>query len=178
MKKLFVFVGDGGSGKTTLVAELTKKYPDKFRKVITCTSRMMRLREVEGEDYHFLPVEYFLNNPELVLVKKTENGDYYGTRKADLQSKTHHPLLTLRFSGIRRLADIKINNIAIVHILITDNLKIERMRQRGDAEKAIIRRLQFDIADKADIDWRGFEIINLQATDSLAEKVKQILKAC
>jgi guanylate kinase len=178
MKKLFVFVGDGGSGKTTLIAELTKRYPDKFRKVVTCTSRLMRVGEVAGEDYHFLPVEHFADNPELVLVKKTENGDYYGTRKGDLQSDTYHPLLTLRFAGIRRLADLRINNVAVVRVLITDDLKIERMRQRGDAEETIICRLQFDIADRVDIDWEGLEIIDLQAADPLAEKVEQILKAC
>src|SRR3989338_8325876 len=172
MKKLFVFVGDGGSGKTTLIAELTKRFPDRFRKVVTCTSRLMRVGEITGEDYHFLPTEYFMDNSDLVLVKQTENGDYYGTRKIDLMSDTHHPLLTLRFAGIRKLVDLGIDSIDVVRILITKDLKIERMRQRGDVEETIIRRLQFDIADKADIDWGELEVIDLQATDPLAEKVE------
>ncbi len=178
MKKLFVFVGDGGSGKTTLIAELTKRFPDKFRKVVTCTSRLTRVGEIAGEDYHFLPTEYFVDNSDLVLVKQTENGDYYGTRKLDLMSDTHHPLLTLRFAGIRKLVDLGIDSIAVVRILITEDLKIERMRQRGDAEETIVRRLQFDIADRADIDWGGLEVIDLQAMDPLAEKVERIIKAC
>ncbi len=178
MKRLFVFVGDGGSGKTTVTTELARKYPDKFRRVVTCTSRPMRVGEVAGKDYHFLPTEYFLNNPDLVLVKRTQNGDYYGTRKTDLMSKTHHPLITLRFKGIRKLKHLEINNITVVHILIPGDLKIKRMRKRGDSEEEIARRLQFDIADKEDIDWGGFEIINLQATDSIDENVEQIVKAC
>ena len=74
MKKLFVFVGDGGSGKTTLITKLTKKHSDKFRKVVTCTSRSLRVGEVDGVDYHFLPVKYFINmsipsNTELLFGK-------------------------------------------------------------------------------------------------------------
>lgn len=178
MKKLFVFVGDGGSGKTTLIAELTKRHPDKFRKVLTCTSRSPRVGEVDGVDYHFLPTAYFVDNPELVLAKKTESGNHYGTRKADLRSDTHHPLLTLRFAGIRKLVNLGLNNVAIVRISITGNFKIERMRGRGDTEAMIVQRLKYDDEDRAGIDWEGHEIIDLQATDPLAEKVEQILKAC
>lgn len=178
MKKLFVFVGDGGSGKTTLIAELTKRHPDKFRKVVTCTSRPPRISEIDGVDYHFLPVSYFLDNPDLVLIKQTEDGDYYGTKKVDLMSDTHRLLLPLRPAGVHKLANLGIDSIAVVHILITEDLKIERMRQRGDDEETIVRRLEFDTADKADIDWGGLEVINLQATTPLAEKIEQILKAC
>ena len=119
-----------------------------------------------------------MDNSDLVLVKQTENGDYYGTRKIDLMSDTHHPLLTLRFAGIRKLVDLGIDSVTVVRILITEDLKIERMRQRGDAEETIIRRLQFDIADRADIDWGGLEVIDLQAMYPLAEKVERIIKAC
>ena len=178
MKKLFVFVGDGGSGKTTLITELTKRHSDKFRKVVTCTSRSLRVGEIEGVDYYFLPVEHFMDNPNLVLIKKTENGDYYGTRKMDLQSDAHYPLLTLRFAGIRKLVDLKFENVAVVRILITEKLKIERMQQRGDSEEMISRRLQFDIVDREDIYWEGLEIIDLQATDPLNEKVERVLGAC
>lgn len=178
MKKLFVFIGDGGSGKTTLIAELTKRHPDKFKKVVTCTSRLPRIGEVDGSDYHFLPTVYFADNPELVLVKQADKGHYYGTRKVDLRSDTHHLLLTLRFAGVRSLVDLGLNNVTIVRISITENLKIERMRGRGDTEATIVQRLKYDDEDRAGINWEGFEIIDLQATDTLAEKVEQILKAC
>lgn len=177
MKKLFVFVGDGGSGKTTLVSELVKRHPDKFKKVVTCTSRAMRPGEVDGEDYHFLPPNYFIGNPRLVLLKQTENGDYYGSKSADLRSETQSPLLTLRFAGIRKLANLGFENVAIVRISITEELKIQRMRRRGDTEEMIARRLKFDAEDKADIDWAQWGIIDLQATNTLDEKVDRVLKA-
>ncbi len=178
MKKLFVFVGDGGSGKTTLIAELTKRHPDKFRKVVSCTSRSPRTNEVDGVDYHFLHATYFMNNPELVLVKQTDKGDYYGTRKVDLRAGTHNPLLTLRFAGIHKLVNLGLNNVVIVRISITEDLKIERMRGRGDTEATIVQRLKYDDEDRTGVNWEGLEIIELQATDPLAGKVEQIIKAC
>lgn len=178
MKKLFVFVGDGGSGKTTLIAELTKRHPDKFRKVVTSTSRPPRGGEMDGMDYHFLPETYFVNNPELVLVMQIDNGDYYGTKKADLHSDTHHLLLTLRFAGIRKLVNLGFENITVVRISIAENLKVERMRRRGDTEEMIARRLKYDDEDKSGIDWEGLEIIDLRATNLLAKNIGQILKAC
>lgn len=177
MKKLFVFVGDGGSGKTTLIAELSKRFPDKFRKVVTCTSRIPRVGEMGGVDYHFLPMSYFVDNPELVLVKQTDKGDYYGTRKANLHSYTYHPLLTLRFTGIHKLVNLGFSNVAVVRISITDNLKIERMRGRGDTETMIVQRLKYDKEDRSDTNWEGIKIIDLKATDPLTEKVEQIIKA-
>lgn len=178
MKRLFVFVGDGGSGKTTIISELTRQYPEKFRKVVTCTSRSMRTGEVDGEDYHFLPVSYFRDNPNLVLVKRNGNGNYYGTRKEDLQVTTHHSLLTLRFSGIKKLENLGLSHVAVVRILISEALKIERMRQRGDTEEMITHRLVFDATDKANVDYGNFPIIDLYATQSLEENIERILLAC
>ncbi len=177
MKKLLVFIGEGGSGKTTLITELVKRYPDKFKKVVTCTSRLPRIGEVDGIDYRFLPTEYFIDNTDLVLVKKTDLGDYYGTRKADLCSNTRYPLLTLRFAGISKLVKLAISDVAVVHISITKELKVARMRQRGDTEKMIRRRLEFDIEDKADVDLSRISIINLDASETLDAKVRRILEA-
>jgi guanylate kinase len=178
MKKMFVFVGDGGSGKTVLATKLEKKYPDRFKKVVTCTSRTPRVGEIDGVDYHFLPEECFVNNPGLLLVKKTDKGDYYGTRRGDLISDTHNLILPLRPTGVRKLSSLGIHNIIVVHILITEDLKIERMRHRGDSEEAIACRLESDVLDNIEINWTGLEVISLQASTPLAEKVERILRAC
>lgn len=177
MKNLFVFVGDSGSGKTTLITELTKRHPDRFRKVVTCTSRRPRADEVDGVDYHFLPANYFVDNPELVLVKQTDKGGHYGTRKADLCSDTYHLLLTSKPTGIPKLTMLGFDNIVVVRIKISMSLKIERMRQRGDSEQMISERLGTDFAT-AEIDFGDVPIIELDAVQSLDERVSLILKAC
>lgn len=177
MKKLFVFIGDSGSGKTTLIAELTKKHPDKFRKVVTCTSRKVRVGEVEGVDYNFLPRDYFDNNSNLVLVKKTNGGDLYGTRKTDLFSNTHHLLLTSKLTGVPKLVALGFTNIVVVRIKISKTLKIKRMRQRGDSERVISERLELD-AKLTEIDLGNVPIIKVSANQPLNKKVECILKAC
>jgi len=177
MKKLFVFVGDGGSGKTTLITELTKRHPDKFRKVVTCTSRPPRAGEVDGVDYHFLPMTYFVDNPELVLTKKMDTGNHYGTRKADLCSDTHHLLLTSKPTGISKLVMLGFSNIVVVRIKISSVLKIERMRHRGDSEQMILERLELDSAP-VEADFGNTPIVELDAIQSIDEKVSLVLKAC
>ncbi len=175
MKKLFVFVGDGGSGKTTLIAELTKRYPRQFQKLVTCTSRLPRKDEVTGTDYHFHVENYFIDNPELVLVKRTDKGDYYGTRLPDPTPKNLHSLLTLRFAGIQRLVALGLGNVTVINISITEDLKIARMRQRGDSEHMIRDRLEIDASDRAGVDWGQFPIVHLNAADTIDANVASII---
>lgn len=178
MPKLIVLVGDGGSGKTTLIAELTKKYPDRFRRLVTCTSRQPRVGEVDGIDYHFCPTSYFINNNELVLDKLTARGDYYGTRFSDLAPAEQHALLTLRYKGVERLARLGLENVLVVHISVSEELKVARMRQRGDTEEMISSRLVFDGSDRKEINWSRFPVIDLEAADPLADKVARVAAAC
>ena len=175
MKKLFVLIGESGSGKTTLVNELVRKYSDKLKKVITCTSRTPRVGEIDGEDYHFLPREYFDNNPDLVLVKNPVHGDCYGTRKSELFSKTHNLLLASKPTGIPKLVALGFQNLVVVRIEIGEMLKIERMRHRGDSEQMILKRLELDSAS-VEIDFGNVPIIELNSIQSLDEKVGLILK--
>lgn len=176
MKKLLVFVGESGSGKTTLIAKLTEKYPEQFKKVVTCTNRPKRVGEIDAVDYHFLPTEYFTDNPILVLAKKTSEGFHYGTRRSDLFSSTHHLLLTLRPIGIRKLFDLGlIKNIVVVRISIRDELKVERMRKRGDSEEMISSRLRLDIESKVDVDLGQIQIIDLDAVHTINENINRVV---
>jgi guanylate kinase len=178
MKKILVFIGESGSGKTTLVTELTKRYPEKFKKVVTCTSRPMRVGEVDGVDYNFLPEEYFADNLTLVLTKRTADGFHYGTRRSDLFSDTHHLLLTSRLSGIGRLSRLGHTNIIAVRMSISPELRIKRMLQRGDSTEEISNRLVVDMTENTTVGLENLPIINLDATQDIDEKIEFVLQAC
>lgn len=175
MKKLLAFVGESGSGKTTLIAKLMEKYPEQFKKVVTCTNRPKRVGEIDEVDYHFLPTEYFTDNPSLVLTNKTSEGFYYSTRRLDLLSNTHHLLLTLGPLGARKLSNLGLKNIVVVRISISDELKVERMRKRGDSEDMISSRLQSDIESKVDVDLGQIQIIDLDAVHTINENINLVV---
>lgn len=177
MNKLFVFTGESGSGKTTLIAELTRRYPDQFKKVVTCTNRPMRISEANEVDYHFLPTEYFIGNSSLVLTKKTDEGFYYGTRKSDLFSNTHHLLLTSKLTGIGKLVDLGIKNIIVIRISISNKLKIERMQQRGDSEEMISARLRVDAGAMSKFDLGQIQVIELDASQAIVDKIQCVYQA-
>jgi guanylate kinase len=173
---LLVFLGESGSGKTTLINELTDRYSYHFKKIVTCTSRRKRSGEVDGADYHFHSADYFVDNPDLVLVKQTSDGNHYATRKVDLHSDTHTLLVTLRPGGIRKLLDLGLENFVVGYISITEELKTVRMRHRGDSEKMIKARLLSDVSERSKINWNGIPIINLEASDSIEVNVQKILR--
>ena len=56
---MLVLVGPSASGKSAIVKCLTKKYG--LEKFITCTTRKVRVGEIDGVDYHFLSEEEFSN---------------------------------------------------------------------------------------------------------------------
>ena len=178
MKKLFVFLGDSGSGKTTLITELMNKHPDKFMRIVTCTSRSKRVGEENGKDYHFLSREFFFNNQDLVLVKCLENGDCYGTRKTELYSDTHHLLLSSKPTGVLKLVELGVMNIVVVRIAINKKLKIARMQHRGDTWEAISGRLKSDALTTTDVDLGQIPIIDLNASQTIYEKIEIVLKVC
>ena len=59
MEKLIIFSAPSGSGKTTIVRELLKKYPQ-FEFSISATSRSPRGTERNGEDYYCMSNEEFM----------------------------------------------------------------------------------------------------------------------
>ncbi len=179
VKKLLVFIGDSGSGKTTLISELTKRYPNEFKKVITYTTRSPRIGEVDGRDYHFVSTKCFNDNLDLlVLVGHAKDGTCYGTKKSDLYSETHYLLLTSKSTGIQKLTDLGLRNIVVVRIIISEELKIVRMRYRGDNEKEIVDRLEIDSLITSTTDFRSIPVVCLDANRSIEEKVEIILRAC
>lgn len=87
MEKVIIFSAPSGSGKTTIVHELLKKYPQ-FEFSISATSRAPRGQERDGVDYYFLTEEEFLRRVELgnfVEWEAVYAGTFYGT----LHSEVH-----------------------------------------------------------------------------------------
>jgi guanylate kinase len=86
MKRIAVFSGPSGVGKTTLCFELIKRQPDKFGALVSHTTRSPRQGETEGIDYHFVSEEEFHNLKDdggFVEEVKSRTG-YYGLARKEV----------------------------------------------------------------------------------------------
>jgi len=81
--KLFVFSAPSGAGKTTIVRNVLKSFPE-FIFSISATTRKKRRVETEGKDYFFISEEEFKKKIESNDFVEWEKfyGYYYGTLKS------------------------------------------------------------------------------------------------
>lgn len=85
--KLIIFSAPSGSGKTTIVKELLKIFPQ-FEFSISATSRAPRGAEQNGIDYFFLSQEEFrqkVSEDAFIEWEEVYNGTCYGTLKSEMQ---------------------------------------------------------------------------------------------
>ena len=87
MEKVIIFSAPSGSGKTTIVHQLLKKYPQ-FEFSISATSRAPRGQEQNGVDYYFLSEEEFLaliEKDAFVEWEAVYAGTHYGTLRSEVE---------------------------------------------------------------------------------------------
>jgi guanylate kinase len=103
---LFVISAPSGAGKTTLV-EALRQTPNLFYSV-SCTTRLPRSGEIDGEDYQFLSDADFRVKLEAddFLEHAQVHGDYYGTLR--------EPVLTNLNKGVDVLIDIDTQGAATI----------------------------------------------------------------
>ena len=85
--KLVIFSAPSGSGKTTIVKELLKQFPQ-FEFSISATSRQPRGAEQNGVDYFFLSQEEFrrlIDQNAFVEWEEVYNGTCYGTLRSEME---------------------------------------------------------------------------------------------
>ena len=83
---LLVVSAPSGAGKTTIVKEILKAYPN-FGFSVSATTRSKRPGEVDGKDYFFLPRSEFekkIAAGELVEHEEIYS-NYYGTLKSEVE---------------------------------------------------------------------------------------------
>ena len=174
--KLIIFSAPSGSGKTTIVKELLKIFPQ-FEFSISATSRSPRGQEQDGIDYFFLSQEEFqakVKANEFVEWEEVYNGTCYGTLKSEMEriwSKGNVIIFDVDVMGGINLKRIFGENASSIFIMPPSvEVLRERLIGRGtDSEETIEKRVAkaaFEIS-KAD----GFD--NIVINDILADAVAQ-----
>lgn len=138
---MLVIVGPSASGKTQIVQQLIKNY--NMEKLVTYTTRPMRVGEVDGKDYHFINKEEFLKKLDegFFIEHVCYNGNYYGTSFSDLSD---NKVVILEPTGLKHYITFARDLIKIVFLKCSKEVLGIRMKIRGDKEEDIRRRLASD----------------------------------
>jgi len=87
MGKVVIFSAPSGSGKTTIVRELLRRFPQ-FEFSVSATSRAPRGCEQHGRDYYFLSPEEFsraVADDRFVEWEEVYSGTCYGTLRSEVE---------------------------------------------------------------------------------------------
>ena len=87
-KKPLMIIGPSGVGKDTLISMLNKKYPQYFKKCVSCTTRKPRKNEKNGINYYYISEKEFkeLEKNGQIIGKFQKYDILYGTSKEILNN--------------------------------------------------------------------------------------------
>ena len=144
---LFVITGSSGTGKTTLLKEAFQVLPG-VEFSVAATTRKRRDGEIDGQDYHFLNTDQFLELREKgdLLEWAEVYGNHYGTPRKPVESALNDGrsiLLEIDVQGARQIRE-KLPQAVLVFVLPPSLEAIEeRLRARStDSEEIIARRVK------------------------------------
>jgi guanylate kinase len=102
--KLILITAPSGSGKTSIVNHLLRKFPQ-LAFSVSATTRKPRGNEKEGVDYYFISEEQFkekIHDKEFLEWEMVYEGKYYGTLKEEIERLWSHnkvPVLDIDVQG-------------------------------------------------------------------------------
>ncbi len=146
--KLIIFSAPSGSGKTTIVKHLLKRFPNLCFSV-SATSREPRNNEIEGVDYYYLTVEDFrkkIGEGAFLEWEEVYPGQFYGTFRKEVErlcKAGRHVILDLDVVGGARLKS-EFGSDALAILVQPPSLEVleKRLRERGsDSEEQLQKRI-------------------------------------
>lgn len=138
---MLVLVGASASGKTEITKLLINEYG--MKKMITTTSRKPRQGEVNGVDYNFISKKIFENRMKKDRFFETTfyNDNYYGTPK---KGATKDKVLIVDPEGASKIFFHEIPDTVIILLEADEEIRKERMLERGDTLIQVLDRLESD----------------------------------
>jgi guanylate kinase len=135
--KIILITAPSGSGKTSIVKHLMKKFPS-LAFSVSATTRKPRDDEKNGRDYYFISENDFkekIHNKEFLEWEMVYEGRYYGTLKSDIEriwKENKVPVLDIDVQGaIHMQQQYPVNTISIfVQAPSVEELK-RRLKLRG-----------------------------------------------
>jgi guanylate kinase len=175
---LFVLSAPSGAGKTTLCSALRHK-PD-FVYAVSCTTRVPRSGEVEGEDYQFLSKDEF--DRRVVAGEFLEYAEVHGNKYGTLRE----PVIANLCSGIDVLIDVDTKGAATIRAsadrfiqdaLVDVFIMPPNLMKRGtETQEQITTRLQNAAAEMER--WREYKYTIISGSmEEDIEKFRAVMRA-
>jgi guanylate kinase len=145
--KAIIFSAPSGSGKTTIVKHLLRKF-DELEFSISATSRPRRTeREIHGKDYYFLTVNDFkgkIDRGEFIEWEEVYDGNFYGTLKSEVErlwTLGKHVIFDVDVKGGIVLKEFFRERGLAVFVKVKDMDELEaRLRHRNTETEANIKK--------------------------------------
>ena len=175
--KVLVVVGPSGVGKDTVMQKVLEKYPEKFKKGVTHTSRKMRPGEKEGFNYYYVTEEEFLKlkDKDGLVEHNFYNGNYYGLSKKELEDGTKGDKILyviIDINGAKKVHDLGIPANFVAILPPNEEILEKRLRGRGtETEEVIKGRLDTAKKETKEIDSSNF--FNCKVYNDTLEKAIQ-----
>ena len=178
---IFIISAPSGTGKTTLVKEVMQRLPG-LRFSVSCTTRLPRPNEKEGEDYHFVSHSTFQK-----MVEENEFlewaevlGNRYGTPRPDLkklESEEMDLVLDIDTQGAKKVMKERVQPVSIYFLPPSLKVLRERLINRGvDSLEMIKFRLSKARRDMEEAHGYHYVLINDKIEDAV-EKLRCIIVA-
>ena len=178
---IFIISAPSGTGKTTLVKEVMQRLPG-LRFSVSCTTRLPRPNEKEGEDYHFVSHSTFQK-----MVEENEFlewaevlGNRYGTPRPDLrelESEEMDLVLDIDTQGAKKVMKEMVQPVSIYFLPPSLKVLRERLINRGvDSLEMIKFRLSKARRDMEEAHGYHYVLINDKIEDTV-ERLRCIIVA-
>lgn len=178
--KLFVFSAPSGTGKTTIIKNVLKTFPD-LEFSISATTREKRNTEKNGVDYFFLDVDEFKNkveNDEFLEWGKFF-GYYYGTLKEFVFKRIETGISIVLEVDVKGALNIKEVYPDSVLIFISppsmDELKKRLFNRNTESEEDFnkrIKRAEMELEYREKFDYNVYNY----SLDDASKEVNEIIK--
>ena len=175
MSNIFIISAPSGCGKTSLVRELCQTYSF-LEQTVSYTTRAIRSGEVDGQDYHFISKDEFIENKKNNKFIESQNvyDNFYGTTYESINEilvSGKDAILEIDYKGML-LIKSKIPSSQSIYILPPSVEELEkRLYDRGlDSDEVIEKRVSRAKDELKYVKFADYTVMN----DNFAEATKSL----
>lgn len=162
---LYIVSAPSGAGKTSLVAKLTE-LESRIKVSVSSTTRVKRMGETDGVNYHFLSLEDFQQKiaQDDFLEHAQVFDHFYGTSKSGVEEQLHagkDVILEIDWQGARQVRQLMPDAISIFILPPSLTELKKRLTGRGtDSEEIITRRMADAVSELSHYSEFDYIVIN------------------